>query len=243
MTSSAGHGLALAIFPLAAAIIAAVFAGMLLRRFLTRRRLYEAMWSVSMIMYAAASFAAFLGVAYGWDTVAYRVYWLLGAILNVPFLAQGEVYLLGRNSVLAHVALVGLLAATGLSFGVMLTADVHLPALAKTLPLGKEALGDASVGYQLRWLSWIGYAVLLAGCVWSALSMRGRPELRDRTAGTVWIALGATIVAVGSGVGAGFGIVPVFAIGLAAGIVVMFWGFLRAGGASGSRRPSDPVKG
>jgi hypothetical protein len=48
------------------------------------------------------------------------------------------------------------------------------------------------------------------------------------------IAVGATIVAIGSGVGAGLDVVPVFSIGLLAGIAVMFWGFLRA-----SRQPAS----
>ena len=39
-----------------------------------------------------------------------------------------------------------------------------------------------------------------------------------------------------SGVGAGLNVVPVFAVGLAAGIAVMFWGFRRA-----SRRASAPA--
>jgi hypothetical protein len=56
------------------------------------------------------------------------------------------------------------------------------------------------------------------------------------------IAMGATIVAVGSGVGAGFDIVPLFSVSLAAGITVMYLGFLL------SQRPvvlplEDPVPG
>jgi hypothetical protein len=52
--------------------------------------------------------------------------------------------------------------------------------------------------------------------------------VRDRAAGMFGIALGATIVAIGSGVGAAYHVVPLFSVALAAGIAVMFWGFLRA---------------
>ena len=52
-------------------------------------------------------------------------------------------------------------------------------------------------------------------------------ELVDRFFGTLGIAAGATIVAIASGVGAGLDIVPLFSVGLALGIAVMFWGFLR----------------
>ena len=72
------------------------------------------------------------------------------------------------------------------------------------------------------------YFVLLAGAGWSAWRMRRRAELRDRMLGTLGIALGATVVAVGSGIGAAFGHVWLFSVGLAAGVAVMFWGFLRA---------------
>ena len=70
--------------------------------------------------------------------------------------------------------------------------------------------------------------MLLAGAGWSAWRMRRRAELRDRMLGTLGIALGATVVAVGSGIGAAFGHVWLFSVGLAAGVAVMFWGFLRA---------------
>jgi hypothetical protein len=43
------------------------------------------------------------------------------------------------------------------------------------------------------------------------------------------IALGATTIAIGSGVGAGLHVVWLFSLSLAAGIVMMFAGFLRAG--------------
>ena len=59
--------------------------------------------------------------------------------------------------------------------------------------------------------------------------MGGDPQLRDRTVGTLGIAMGATLVAIGSGIGAAFHVVPLFSVSLAAGVAVMFAGFLRAG--------------
>jgi hypothetical protein len=57
--------------------------------------------------------------------------------------------------------------------------------------------------------------------------MRGRPELKDRFVGTLLIAIGATIVAGGSTFAA-LGELTGFVLTLVVGIVVMFWGFLRA---------------
>jgi hypothetical protein len=36
-------------------------------------------------------------------------------------------------------------------------------------------------------------------------------------------------VAIGSGIGAAFHVVPLFSVALSAGVAAMFWGFLRAG--------------
>jgi hypothetical protein len=109
------------------------------------------------------------------------------------------------------------------------TADLDLGALTKDLPLGKDAFAHDVLPYRLSQLyAYPAYVFLLLGCAWSVWRMRGKPELRDRELGTVGIAAGATVVAIGSGVGAGLDVVPLFSIGLALGIAIMFWGFLRA---------------
>jgi len=227
--ASSGHGFGLAVFPLAAGTIALVFGAMLIRRFADRRRPHEGVWAAALLMFAAASLAMFLGVVRGWQSPDFRVYWLFGAILNVPFLAQGEVYLLVRSRRAGHLVFACVLALAVFAGWKVSTATIDPVPLSKTLPLGKEVFGDGSAPYRLSQLyAFPAYFFLLGGSVWSALKMKGRPELRNRTAGAVGIALGATVVAVGSGVGAGFGIVPLFSVGLALGIGLMFWGFLRS---------------
>ena len=69
----------------------------LARRYLQRRRTSQAFWAVALAMYAVASAAVALGALDGWTSGEFRIYWALGAVLNVPFLAQGEVDLLVRN--------------------------------------------------------------------------------------------------------------------------------------------------
>lgn len=216
-------------FPLAAAIVSAAFAALLLRQFAARRRPYQAVWVVALLMYAAASFALFLGVLGDWTTAEYRVYWLFGAVLNVPFLALGELYLLVKSRTVMNVLLVALLFASAFAASRVRTANLDVAALAKDLPLGKDVFAADTLPYRLsQFYAYPAYFLLLGGSVWSAWRMRGRPELRDRAVGTVGIAVGATIVAIGSGVGAGLNVVPLFSIGLALGIAVMFWGFLLA---------------
>jgi hypothetical protein len=229
--TAAGHGLGLAGFPLGAAVISAVFGAMLLASFARKRRPHEGLWTVALFMFAAASVAMFLGVVGGWTPGEFRVYWLLGAVLNVPYLAQGELYLLIHDRRVAHALAVALLVGTAFAAWEVLRAPIAVHALGKSLPLGKDVFGTHGAPYRISQLyAFPAYFLLLGGTVWSAYRMKGRPELRDRTAGTVGIAVGATIVAIGSGVGAGFNNPPLFSVSLALGIAVMFAGFLRASG-------------
>jgi hypothetical protein len=228
MIGAAGRRLGLGLFPLAAALIAFWFAFQLGRRFVARRRPHEGVWTVALAMFGLASLAMFYGVLDRWSPGEFRVFWLFGAVLNVPFLFAGELYLLAPGRV-AH-GLLAILAAGGVFAGLVIWgAAIHVGFLSSSLPLGKEVFGDDSGPYRLaQFFSWPAYLLLLGGLVSSAYRMGKQPALRDRTAGTLGIALGATIVAIGSGVGAGFHIVPLFSISLALGIAVMYWGFVRA---------------
>lgn len=230
MIVATGHAWGLAVFPLGAAVIAFLFAVVLFREFASRPRPYRLVWAVALLMFGVASLSMFLGVLRGWSALDYRLYWLFGAVLNVPFLFQGEMYLLARNRWWAHATLVVLLAATAFAAVKVWDAPLHLAFLADKLPLGKDVFGDHSLPYRLaQFYAYPAFVLLLGGLVWSAWQMRGRAELRNRTSGTLAIAVGATIVAIGSGVGAGYKVVALFSISLAAGIAVMFWGFIIAG--------------
>jgi hypothetical protein len=232
--TTSGHGWWLAGFPLIAAAVAALFALSLARRFAARPQPPLGLWAVALAMFAAASLAMFLGVKGGWSGGEFRVYWLFGAILNVPFLAVGEVYLLTRRRSVGHAVLGLLLVGTAFAVWKVAAAPLATAALAKALPLGKDVFGDGSAPYRISQVyAFPAYFLLLGGVVWSAWQMRGRPDLRNRTGGAGAIAFGATIVAVGSGVGAGFNVVPLFSVGLAAGVTVMYLGFLTA------QRPAD----
>jgi len=227
------------IFPLGAAVIALAFAALLALQFLRRRRPYQAAWILALLMYSIASFALFLGVLNGWTTGEYRLYWLFGAVLNVPWLAMGEGYLLIRNRTATAVLLVLLLFATAFAVARVRTGAIEPAALGKDLPLGKDAFASDTLPYRLsQFYAYPAYALLLLGTAWSVWRMRGQPAIRDRMIGTALIAAGATVVAIGSGIGAGFDVVPVFSIGLLAGIAVMFWGFVLA-----SRTPTAAATG
>lgn len=241
MIASTGHGWGTAVFPLAAAVIAFVFAWSLGRQWLARRRPYQGLWAISLLMFGVASLAMFLGVVDGWTGAEFRTYWLFGAVLNVPYLAAGEVYLLSRRKVAARLFLLLVGVATVAAAWEVWSTTLRAAPLSRLLPLGKSTFVDHSLFGAYHLAQWCGngaYGILLVGILWSAWQMRGRPDLRPRVGGTLLVALGATVVAIGSGFGAAFDIVPLFAVGLAAGVAVMFYGFVRVSRPAPAARAS-----
>ena len=166
MILGSGHGLGLAVFPLAAAVIAATFAGLLVKGLLRRWRWHEVAWLLALAMFAAASAAMFFGVVRGWRPADFRVYWLFGAVLNVPFLLVGEVYLLAPRRWMGHLSLVLLLAGSAFAGWKVWAAPVHVDPLAASLPLGKDVFGDGSLPYRLaQFYSLPAYFLLKLGDV------------------------------------------------------------------------------
>jgi hypothetical protein len=223
------------VFPSFAALVALAFAASLAREFATQRRSYHALWAIALLMYAAASGMVALGAADGWTSGEFRVYWAFGAVLNVPFLAQGELDLLIRNRTIRSVLYVLLAFVTAYTIAKVRTAPVDAGALTEDLPSGKEVFGDGSAAHRLPQLVSIpAYLVLVGGALWSAGRMRGRSELRDRFWGTVLVAVGATVIAGFGSAFAALGLLPWFSAALLVGISIMYWGFLRA-----SRKPAS----
>lgn len=216
------------LLPLAAAAVAAAFAGSLLRMFRARRRDALVLWAIALAMYAAGCLALAIGAARGFDATTFRVYWAFGAVLNVPFLAAGEVVLLvpGRRVRIAVAAI--LVAVTALTVAGTWGAAMDPFALGADLPSGKAVFGEGSAAYRLpRLVSTPAYLVLVAGTLWSAWRMRGRPELRDRFLGTLAIAGGATVIAGFGSAFAALGQLLAFSVSILVGVAAMFAGFRR----------------
>ena len=231
------------IFPVLAAVVSAAFAVLLVRQLAQRRRPYQAVWALALVMFAVASAIVAVGVAGGWTVAEFKAYWLLGAVLTVPYLAQGEIYLLVRNARVANLLMFVLFFGTAFALSRVRSSHVLATALAEDLPSGHDAFsGDAFALTLARLYSYPAFAVLVLGTLWSAWRMRGSSELRDRFLGTLAIALGATVVAAGSAFAAA-GNATGFSLTLTAGIAAMFWGFLRASRPTQRLTPSsaDPA--
>lgn len=217
-------------FPLAAAALSCGFALVLLRDLIARPRPHVAAWMGALAMFSLASAAAAVGLAFGWSSPAFRIYYLFGAIVNVPVLALGTVYLfLPRRP--AHVIAVGVGLACLAAAGVVGSAELSAAGLATDgIPSAREVVGGG-VRTWSRYASFSGFFVVVAGALWSAwrLARTPEPSAKRLAYGNILIATGTFIVAVASGF-ARYGRGAVLAVGLAAGVAVMFSGFLQARG-------------
>jgi hypothetical protein len=209
----------------AAGLVALAFALSTLERWLAGHKPHELAWTVSLLMFAVASFALAAGARAGWDGPTFRLFWIFGAVANVPFLAVGTVYLLaGRRT--GHITAAAVSIAVAFAAGVITMAPFRAALPADRLPQGSEVFdalprvlaGVASGGAAL---------VVFAGAVWSAWRYRGG----RMTVANVLIALGTAITGASGLANSVFGEMTAFAVFLVAGIVVIFAGFLVANGA------------
>lgn len=224
-----------------ALLVSLAFALATLERWLARRRRHEAAWTVSLLMFSTASLAYWAGAAAGWDSLSFRAFYLFGAILNVPFLALGTVYLLGGRRIGDRTAVVvGLSAA--FAAGVVMAAPLVDAIPVDQLPQGREVFGPgpramAAVG------SGLGAMVVFAGAAWSAFELatgrRAGPEAasaritpRRLVLTNLLIAIGTALLAAGGTLYSAEDEMTTFGIWLVIGVTVLFAGFLVSSPAS-----------
>ena len=214
------------LLPGVAAAASAAFAVAVLRQYAARRRPYQLAWGIALSMFTVASLALTAGVVAGWTPVSFKLYYLFGAVLNVPWLALGTVELLAGTAA-RRAYLAALTAFTLVSVVLVALARVTAADLAgRLLPEGKEFLPVAVRALAVVGNT-VGTLVVVGGAVASGLAMRSRRDLRPRFEGTLLIALGVLLAASG-GVLAFLASSDKLALGLAVGASVMYLGFRRA---------------
>ena len=229
----------------AAALVALAFALSTFERWLERRRRHELAWAVSLAMFAAGSAALWYGASAGWDEVTFRLFYLFGAVLNVPFLALGTVYLLGgvrRGDRWTVVVMLG----SAFAAGVLAVAPVEGALPADRLPQGSDVFG-ALPRILAAVASGVGATVVLAGAVWSAwrfwrdrrFAPSGKPVARLAGA-NVLIASGTLVLGAGGLFNSVLDEMEAFAVTLLVGIVLLFAGFLLATTARSPRPAAAP---
>ena len=222
----------------AATLVAVGFALSTLDRWLRRRRPHDLAWSVSLGLFAVGAGALWWAETAGWSLATIRLFYLAGAVLNVPWLALGTVYLLAGRGIGDRVRW-WLVLFSGFSAGVVLFAPTRAGVAGTELPTGKDVFGVAprvlaAVG------SGIAAIVIIAGALWSVyrLARRREPAVSGvrRSAsspgqlvvGNLLIAAGTLVLSASGTLAGRLGKDRAFSVTLLIGIVVLFSGFLVA---------------
>lgn len=215
-----------------AALVALALALSTHERWLARRRRHELAWSISLLLFAAGSVALLTGASVGWGPTTFRLFYVFGAILNVPVLALGTVYLLfGERRGDQWAAAVGLTLA--FAAGVVAVAPLVGPIDADVLPQGSDVFGVLP-RVLAALASGLGALVVFSGAVWSVVRLVRSGPTTDvvpagrLAAGNGLIALGTAVLSTSGLLNSVLGEMQAFAVTLTAGVVVLFAGFLVA---------------
>lgn len=209
------------VFAAIAALIGGAFGLAVLNQYRTRRKPYQLVWGAALLMFGIAALCEAIGLAAGWSAGDYKAYYLFGALLNVGWLAVGELYLLtpGRPATIGAV-LMGLL--TVVSVAAVLAAGTYPDRLQAQFPEKASTVP----GVLPAVINSVGTVILVLGPLWSAWRAYRRTAPWGLVAGTALIAIGAFVVGGAHSIAVLFSLPAVRPVSEAIGIAVMFGGYL-----------------
>lgn len=222
----------------------AVAAGLIATGFMTdlalgykrRPRPHTAAYAVGIAMFAAATWALAFGLTLGWNGAAYRAFFLFGAILNIPYLALGSMYLvIGRRAGTIMFIAVGAISA--ISITLTTTVDFTTPLPTGGIP--HDIFPPISDGFGPRLLAAIaggsGATIIILLSVVSVFRFWRRN--RRLVVGNLLITAGAFAAAWG-GTGLAIGAGAAFALSLLLAATLIWAGYRLATGARRAVAPS-----
>lgn len=221
--------------PLIAAFIAAEFTLALIRRLVARHRPHLASWSVSLAFFTLGASALWYGTAFGWSDVSFRLYYLGGALLNVPWLALGQVQLLVKGEA-ARRWFLGVTAYSVFSAFIVAFSPLRARVSGFALPSGHDLYDPlprllVGVGNGLGALIIIGGVALT---IWRGRSQQGAAT-RSRSLGVGLVAAGVLVAGAGGALSF-VGRSSANALAITVGVTVIYWGFIQAGQRVGRHR-------
>lgn len=219
--------------PIATTIVSLAFAGVLCRRFMENRtKLYLLWWGMGALLYGAGTFLESWVTLFGWHPIAFRGWYIAGALLGGAPLAQGTVYLLlpkRKAHILSAVLIVWVATA---AMCVVLTPLNY--SLVEPHRLSGQVIEWTWVRLFSPFINTYAFIFLVGGAVLSAWRYSKNRESHYRFVGNVFIAIGAVL----PGVGGSFtraGYTEVLYVTEFVGIVLLYIGYVY------NRKPFPPL--
>lgn len=194
-------------------------------QYFTRKKVYQLVWAISLGIFATAIICQIIASLWGWNEILYRLWYLLGALLEASFLGQGTIYLVSSK----RFADISLKILTILSLiGVLLL--IELPVDMKKAVVEGVAGGNGFSPIILLLvipLNIYGATAFVGGALYSVYGSLKLRKMQLRTYGTLLIALGGIIASLG-GSAVRLGFPSLLYIAELLGILCVFCGFMLA---------------
>jgi len=211
--------------PFLSATVSLIFAIVVFSRWLREpKHSHLLLWAIGILMYSIGGFCEGWNGLVGWSPLAFRLWYLFGAILVAAWLGQGTVYLLAKPRT-AHITLVILIIAS--IYGAIRVFGAQLGVAQPGQELSGSLIVSGGVRILTPFFNIYGTLALVGGAAWSAWIFFRKKVKRNRAVGNVLIALGALMPAFG-GTFSRFGIDNALYISEFLGAVIMFVGFVTA---------------
>lgn len=221
---------------LIAALAATAFSADLWVSYRSRPRPHVTAYGIGMTMFAIATWAFFVGLTFGWTGSVYRAFYLFGAVLNIPYLALGSMFLVvGRRS--GNVMAIALGAFTAIATTLTTTVPFANPLPASGVP---DKIFAPGFGPQL--FAIIGGA--MGATILVVLAVVSIVRFWRKSRHLVWgnfLIVAGTFAAASGGTGLALGEGSAFALSLLVAVTLIWAGYRVASG--GRRRgPREVVE-
>jgi len=183
-------------------ICSGVFATLVLRSWLAKRRPHLLAWGGGLLLYFIASLSQVV-LTFMWSGLAYRLWYWAGALMVAPWLGQGTIFLLVRRGSIARNSMMALSLVSLMTFIWMFITPLT-PSLPWTIGQDIVVLTDeimppfsGSVRAFVPITNGIGTLMLVGGALWSARLFASKQIMQNRVIGNALIALGGVLPASG----------------------------------------------
>ncbi len=215
---------------LGAAVIMLVFGGIILRRFIERRKTHFFFWGVGLLMFGLASLSEVL-LSLAWSTPVFVMWYLFGAILTAAWIGQGTLHLLYRRRWVTYSAVI--LVVASLAAAIVMLSSVprfSISEFTPRIPISEQyrEMLPRYVRLLTPFFNIYGTIAIVGGALWSSYLFWRKRVMPNRVVGNVLIAVGALVIASASTLTrAGYG--SLLFIGELIAAILMFAGFQLAG--------------
>jgi len=226
-------------------LVTAIFTAAVFTRYRRKGGAHLLLWGMGLTFYGLGTLTEVI-LAFKFNPLALRLWYLSGAMLTAAWLGQGTINLLVRRRAIAPRLNILLIVVSMLTLVLVLLAPIT-PAAANynpAVPLSaqyKEILTRPGIVVILTiLLNTYGTFTLVGGAIYSAYIFWRKHVLFNRMVGNILIATGAIMPAIG-GTFLKMGLPDFLYLSEFLGVIIMYIGFLRATMAVPVRTTTSPA--